>query len=417
MDEMIRKLIESRARTWEQMKALLDREATENRALDAQEEEEAKRLTDEIGRLDARIDELHQLNVANKKADESRAEYEHVLAATHEQRDSHMSAETRALTELFTGKRKFVDVDIRGLSTRVDPKSNQWEVRDLITDVAGQGGNLVPTSFRRQLYEHIIENSAIRQTNVTVLTTAAGEDLQVPKTATYGTAAVVGEGTAIAETTQSFGQVTLQAWKFGAFTQVSRELLEDNAVDLIPFLARDLGRAIGNASGQDYVTGTGTNQPYGVVNATIAQVGTAVAGTVASGVDANELVSLQYSIFAPYANRGWWMMARATEGYVRRLRDANSMFLWQPSLQLGTPNLLLGRPIVNDPNVAALGSGNASVIFGDFSTYFIRDVGTVRLERSDDFAFTSDLSTWKATLRTDGDLIDTTGSIAVYVGD
>ena len=67
--------------------------------------------------------------------------------------------------------------------------------------------------------------------------------------------------------------------------------------------------------------------------------------------------------------------------------------------------------------MAALGSGNASIIFGDFSTYFIRDVGSVRVERSDDFAFTTDLTTWKATLRTDGDLIDTTGSIALYVGD
>lgn len=417
MDEMIRKLIEERARVWEQMKAVLDREFTEKRDLDGEEREQAQRMTDDIQRLDARIDELHELNVSNKRADEQRAVYEPVLAATAERRDSTENAETRALKDMFAGRRGHIDIDLRGLTTRVDPRTSQWEVRDLITDVAGQGGNLVPTSFRRSLYEHIIENSAIRQTNVTVLTTAAGEDLQVPRTATYGTAAIVGEGTALAETTQSFGQVTLQAWKFGAFTQVSRELQEDNAVDLIPFLARDLGRAIGNISGAAFITGNGSNTIHGVVNATITAQGTAVAGTVASGVDANELVDLQYSIFAPYANRGWWMFARATEGYIRNLRDGNNQFLWQPGLQLGSPNMLLGRPIVNDPNVAALGSGNASIIFGDFSTYFIRDVGSVRVERSDDFAFTTDLTTWKATLRTDGDLIDTTGSIALYVGD
>lgn len=417
MDEMIRKLIEERARTWEQMKAVLDREFTEKRELDAEEREQTQRLTDDIQRLDARIDELHELNVSNKRADEQRAQYESVLAANAERRDTADSVELRMLKEMFAGKRNHIDIDIRGLSTRIDPSTNRWEVRDLITDVAGQGGNLVPTSFRRMLYEHLIENSAIRQTNVTVLTTAAGEDLQVPKTSTYGTAAIVGEGTALAETTQSFGQVTLQAWKYGAFTQVSRELQEDNAVDLIGFLARDLGRAVGNASGAHYITGTGTNQPYGVVNATIAQVGTAVAGTVASGVDSGELVSLQYAINAQYANRAWWLMRRATEGYIRRLRDSNYQFLWQPSMQLGAPNLLLGRPIVNDPNVAALGSGNSSIIFGDLSAYFIRDVGSVRVERSDDFAFTSDLSTWKVSLRTDGDLIDTSGAIALYVGD
>lgn len=417
MDEMIRELIEKRARVWEQMKDVLDREHTEKRSLDAEEREQADRMTTEIRALDERIDELHQLNVANKKADEARDEYAHVIAATAvETRETVEDAEQRALKDMFAGKRSHMDIDLRGL-TPVVSEDRRWEVRDLITDVAGSGGNLVPTSFRRSLYEHLIENSAIRRTNVSVMTTASGDDYQVPKTATYGTAAIVGEGTAISETTQSFGQVTLQAWKYGAFTQVSRELQEDEAVGLIPFLARDLGRAVGNASGADFITGDGSNKPYGVVNATIAEVGTAVAGTVASGVDANELIDLQYSILQGYAERGWWMFARATEGYIRNLRDGNNQFLWQPGLQAGAPNVLLGRPIVNDPNVAALGSGNASIIFGDFSTYMIRDVASVRVERSDDFAFTSDLSTWKVTLRTDGDLIDTTGSIALYVGD
>jgi HK97 family phage major capsid protein len=72
---------------------------------------------------------------------------------------------------------------------------------------------------------------------------------------------------------------------------------------------------------------------------------------------------------------------------------------------------LLGRPIVTDPTVAAVGSANMSVIFGDFSAYVIRDVAGVRIERSDDFAFSSDVVSSRAILRTDGDLLDTTGAI------
>jgi HK97 family phage major capsid protein len=161
--------------------------------------------------------------------------------------------------------------------------------------------------------------------------------------------------------------------------------------------------------GAHFITGSGTNQPNGVVTAIKANSGTAVQGT--AGLTSDNLIDLQYAVIESYANNGYWMMRRATEGKVRKIQDSDGQYLWQPSLQVGSPNLLLGRPIVTDPTVAAVGSANMSVIFGDFSAYVIRDVSGVRIERSDDFAFSSDVVSWRAILRTDGDLLDTTGAI------
>lgn len=410
MDDMIRQLIEKRAKTWHEAKALLDRETEEQRTLTAEENEQYERMTAEIREFDERIDELHALNVANKKSDEYRAQYESIVAPDHRQEVE--STEERQLADFIEGKRSFVELSFRGVGVNPADVGSKWEMRDLLKVTASAGGNTVPTSFVRNLYEHMVETSAIRQTNVRVVTTASGENLEYPKTASHGTAAIVGEGSGLAENDPTFGKVTLGAWKYGQLLQHSSELVQDTGVDLLGYLARDFGRALGQASGAHFVTGSGTNQPLGVITATAAQVGTAVSGTAAT-IEADDLISLQYAVIEPYASNGYWFMKRSTEGAIRKLKGSDNNYLWQPGLQAGSPNLLLGRPIVTDPNVAAVGSANLSVAFGDFSAYVIRDVASIRIERSDDYAFNADMVTWRAILRTDGDLIDGTGAIKV----
>jgi HK97 family phage major capsid protein len=404
-------LIEERARTWEQAKALLDREQAEKRSLTAEESEQWQRMTDAISQLDKRIEELVSLDTANRKADEQRAEYEKVVRP--DVRTAQEKGMAKALAELFRGERKHIDIDLSKVQNRVDLKSGAWEVRDLgegdLAVPAAPGGHTVPRSFSSTLYEHMIETAAIRQTNVRVLTTNAGELLTLPKVGAFGTAAIVGEGTALAEADPGFGSLTLGAWKYGQLLDVSNELLTDTGVDLVGFIARDLGRALGQVTGTAYITGSGTNAPNGVVTAIKAVSGTAVQGT--AGVEADNLITLQYSVIDAYARNGFWMMRRATEGGIRRLKDSNGQYLWAPGLAPGQPSLLLGRPIVSDPNVAAVASAAMSVIFGDFSAYVIRDVAGVRIERSDEFRFSTDQVTWRAILRTDSDLLDTTGAI------
>lgn len=410
MDEMIRGLIEDRARTWEAAKALLDSQ-TEDRSLDAEQRQEYERMNEHILKLDARIEELHEQNEQNKHIDELRAKYQTATAPDMRQHQGNESDDQR-FRRLIKEQRN-IDVDLSMVRPEFNHERNVVELRDLGTYSATAGGNTVPTSFVRSLYEHMIENSAVRQTNVTVLTTASGESLEIPKTTAHGTAVtIVGEGSAILEGDPTFGKTTLGAWKYAGLIQVPSELVQDTGVDLIGYIARDLGRQLGNKSGTDFVTGNGTNKPLGVMTA----AGTGVNGTVVSGVSFDELIDLQYSVIEPYASNAFWLMRRATEGYVRKLKDTNGQYLWQPSLVAGVPNTILSRPVVTDPNVAALGSAAVSIAFGDFSAYYIRDVAGIRLERSDDYAFANDLVTWRAALRTDGDLVDLTGAIKTYAG-
>lgn len=411
MDEQIRDLIEQRANIWNDAKAVLDRDSGEG--LNAEDAEQFERMNDELSRLDLRIDELHNLNEANKRADAHREQYESIVHP--DVRDAAEKAEKNAFAELMSGKRNHLDISLRGMGTHIDKKTFGYEVRDLISDSATAGGNTVPTLFRNELYEHLVERGAIRQTNVQVLSTESGADLQLPKVNSYGTAALVGEGTALAENDPTFGQITLGAWKYGELLELSHELANDNGVGIESFLARNFGIALGNVTGAAYVTGTGTNQPRGVMVAVAADAGTAVQVASAT-VETDNLLDLQFSVIPAYRNRGYWFMNDGTAKAIRKLKNGNDEYVWEPSFKVGTPSQLLGNPVVIDPNVAAIGSANESVAFGDFNGFIIRDVENIRIERSDDFAFSRDMIAFRAVLRTDSDLIDS-NAIAVLDTD
>jgi HK97 family phage major capsid protein len=129
-------------------------------------------------------------------------------------------------------------------------------------------------------------------------------------------------------------------------------------------------------------------------------------------------VDLEYSVIAPYrqSRSCFWLAADKTIGGFRKITDTVGRPIWEPSAVLGSPDLLLGKPLVADPFMPAQATGAKSIAFGDFSQFFVRLVGGVRFERSDDFAFGSDLVTFRAILRGDGTLVDRTGAIRLYQG-
>lgn len=391
---LLPKLIEERARVWEQAKLHLDTVEAEGRDFTGEADETWQRLNSDMADLDRRIDELKSVEERNAQAEEIRAKYEKQTPAEPE------------------GKRAVTDSDrIRAMAAG---EIRSFEFRDLTKGTNTAGGHTVPTSFYGQLQAHLIENSAIRQTNVTVLTTDGGEDLQIPKTTTHPTAAIISEAATVTESDPVFGQVTLGAFKYGFSTQISSELEQDTGVDLMAYLARAGGQALANGSGAHFVTGTGSSQPNGVVTA--ATVGVTGATSTSGVFTADNLITLFYSVIAPYRRNATWMMSDDGVEKLRKLKDSNGQYLWQPGLTVAEEDRLLGRPIVVDTNVADTGTSNKSVVFGDLSQYYIRDVRGVRVERSVDFAFQNDLVTWRFLLRTDGDLIDTTGAVKVFQG-
>lgn len=255
------------------------------------------------------------------------------------------------------------------------------------------------------------------QAGPTVLNTSGGENLQIPKTTAHtdpsGLSAAQAATLPLGD--PAFALATLGAYKYGVLLQVSRELIDDSGVDLVGYLGMQAGRSIGNKFGADLVTGSGSSQPTGFL--TSALVGVTGTTTGKSGAPQYaDLVNLEYSVISPYrqSRSCYWIARDATIGGFRLLTDSQGRPIWEPSVTLGTPDLLLGKPLVADPFMPVSGTGATSVAFGDFSQYFVRMVGGVRFERSDDFAFGSDLVSFRCVLRGDGILVDQSGALKKY---
>jgi len=408
MSEVVKKLRERRMNVWEQAKALADRASEENRAFTGEEEAQWTALNAELDALDKRIKAVLEGEQRAKEAEEA---FARLRGEPRQQgpQSGPTSDEFRAF--------------LRGEGPRaIDIAPTNINFRDLTKGSATAGGNTVPTDFYGRLVAHLIETSAILQAGATILNTASGETIQVPKTTAHSSASIVTEGSAISESDPAFGQVSLGAYKYGTLIQVSRELLTDTGVDLEGYLAMQAGRALGNAFGAHAITGTGTSQPTGIITAATVGV-TGPTGTATGfgsqdtpGQGGDLLIDLFHSVIAPYraSSACAWLMADQTAAAVRKLKNSQGDYIWQPGLVAGQPDTILGKPVFVDPNVPAPAANAKSVAFGDMSQYFVRLAGGVRFERSDDFAFNSDLVTFRALLRADGALVDLTGAVKVF---
>lgn len=401
MDPLIETLHERRLRAWEQTKGILAGADAEGRDLSAEESVAFERANADLNALDER---LKSLVAAEQRAADTAAALEAVAARPAERAAADESADAAALA-FFRG-------ETSARSLEVKP-----EGRALSKLTAGAGGNTVPTNFYDRLSAHMIEVSGILQAGPTVLRTADGAQIQIPKTTSHSTAALVAEAGTIGASDPAFGQVALDAYKYAFLIQVSHELISDTSVDLLGYLSMQAGRALGNAVGAAFVTGTGSSQPQGIVP--VASAGVTGSASVSGAFSADNLIDLYYSVIAPYRNSAScaWMMRDTTLAAVRKLKGSDNNYLWQPGLQAGAPDMLLGKPVVVDPNVAAVALSAKSVVFGDFSQFFVRFVEGIRFERSDDYAFNSDLVTYRAILRADSDLVDTTGAVKVFTGN
>jgi HK97 family phage major capsid protein len=417
MSEMVQRLRERRAQVWEQMKGIADRSTEENRNLTAEEQGQWDVMNEELDKLDTRIKSALDTEQRAKDAD---AAFERLSGG---QRSSNGGGQmerrgepapagggerSEELRSFLRGERgRFFDVNPNG----------PIDYRSLTKGAPTAGGNTVPTSFYDRLISHLIEVSAIMRSGATILNTNSGEIIQVPKTTAHSSAAIVTEGSPIGASDPAFGQIPLGAYKYGTMIQVSRELLDDTGVDLEGYLAMQAGRALGNAFGAHAMTGTGTSQPRGVI--TDATLGVTGGTGVTGAFSGDNLIDLFFSVIAPYRASASckWIMKDSTVANARKLKDTTGQYIWQPGLQAGSPDMILGKPVLTDPNVPGTALSAKSLLFGDFSQFFVRFSGGVRFERSDDYAFNTDLVTFRALLRADCSLVDLTGAVKFFQGN
>jgi HK97 family phage major capsid protein len=240
MSDFIKRLHEERLRTWEQAKALLDTAANEKRDLSAEEEATYGAMNARMDEIDARVTEVRDAHERAKASDEAFAALLAKPAAKPEQAER-ATDESAALRSFLRGEGKR-SYDVR--------PNGPVDFRTLSKLSAGAGLNTVKTSFYDRLIAHLIEVSGVLATGPTVLSTATGESIQVPKTTAHSaSASIVAEAGTIAANDPTFGQVTLDAFKYAFLLQVSHELLNDTSVDLMGYLAMQAGRALGNGFG------------------------------------------------------------------------------------------------------------------------------------------------------------------------
>jgi HK97 family phage major capsid protein len=387
----ILELREKRAKAWDAAKAFLDTKRGTDELISAEDEATYNKMEADVIALGKEIDRLEkqaildaELNAPTANPLTGKPKLPNMEEKTGRASDEYKKAFWNAMR---TRAGEGLDVTIR----------NALQVG---TDT--EGGYLVPDEFERTLIEALEEENIFRKL-ANVITTSTG-DRKIPVVASKGTASWVDEEGAIPDSDDSFGQVSIGAYKLGTLIKVSEELLNDSVFNLEAYISKEFARRIGNKEEEAFFTGDASGKPTGILAATGgAQLGVTTAGATAITFD--EILDLFYSLKAPYRNKSVFVMNDATVKAIRKLKDGQGQYLWQPSLQAGTPDTILNRPIYTSAYVPAIASAAKTIVFGDLSYYWVADrQGRVFKRLNELYAVTGQVG-FVATQRVDGKLI------------
>jgi HK97 family phage major capsid protein len=422
--EHVRALRDRYKRSWEAAKEHLD-DCARRHPTQPMSGEEQQKYDRQMAELDGLAEEI--------RVCEEREEREREAGVAREAFDRRfgLDASSRADTAGSDLMRRFIegqlgehlDIPVRAALRekaliRAGADANELRVMNWDTD---SGGSLVATTLARTLVEYLEASSGMLRAPTYRLNTSAGNPMNVPTVASHAIATQVsGQGTAFAGTDPEFGRDSLNVFKYGEIVRCSDELLTDSEINVAEFVLRNVGRAIGRQVDTALVVGNGTTQPEGLMTA-LASGG---AGSVHTGgslinpsfetlIDTVHTVADEYRL----SRSAGWLFRDATVAGLRKLREdaggTTGAFLWQPSQQVGQPDTLLGYPLLTSPNVASLASNARIGCFVDFSCYWMRHVGDVRLERDNSVYFASDEVALRGKWRVGGALVDPQGAASV----
>lgn len=387
----ILELREKRAKAWETAKAFLDTKRGADGIVSAEDTAVYDKMEADVVALGNEIDRLEKQEALDREL-------------------------SKPLNMPLTGRPNIPGIETRSGRASDDYRKAFWNamrtrsgegldpvIRNALqigTDT--EGGYLVPDEFERTLVEALDDENIFRKL-ANVITTSSG-DRKIPVVASKGTASWIDEEGAIPESDDSFGQVSIGAYKLGTMIKVSEELLNDSVFNLENYIAKEFARRIGNKEEDAFFTGDGSGKPTGILAATGgAQLGVTTASATAITID--EVLDLFYSLKAPYRNKAVFVMNDATVKAIRKLKDGQGQYIWQPSLQAGTPDTILNRPIYTSAYVPNIAASAKSIIFGDFGYYWVADrQGRVFKRLNELYAATGQVG-FVATQRVDGKLI------------
>jgi HK97 family phage major capsid protein len=233
------------------------------------------------------------------------------------------------------------------------------------------GGYLVPDEYDARLIQGLTDENILRKLG-TVIKTSGQHKINIA--GTKPAAAWVDEGEPLSFGDATFNQINLDAHKLHVAVKVTEELLYDNAFGLENYLIDQFAKALANAEEDAFLNGNGEGKPLGIfaVNG-----GGEVAVTTASStaITYDEIVNLVYALKRPYRKNAKFILNDQTIATLRKLKDGNGQYIWQPALQAGEPDRLLGYEVLTSAYVPTIEAGAPVIAFGDFSYYNIGDRG------------------------------------------
>lgn len=274
-------------------------------------------------------------------------------------------------------------------------RTNFRQISDVLSEgVDADGGYLVPIEYDRRLID-VLEEENIMRSLATKITTSGGHKINIA--ATKPAAAWIEEGGALTFGDATFSQILLDAHKLHVAIKVTEELLYDNAFGLENYIITQFGKALANAEEDAFLNGDGSGKPTGLFAAT---GGGTVAGTLSAAIKSDDMLDLVYALKRPYRKNASFIMNDKTLAQLRKLKDNNGAYIWQPSYQAGEPDKVLGYTV----HTSAYAPENA-IAFGDYSYYNIGDRGTRSFKQLNELFAGNGMIGYVAKERVDGKLI------------
>jgi len=382
----IQELREKRAKVWDQAKKFLDEHRQENGLIKPEDNATYEKMEDEVVNLGKEIERLERQEAMDR---ELSAAVSKPLASkpekTKEEKTGRASDNYRTA---FWG----------AMRNKMNPSvQNALQIGE-----DSEGGFLVPDEYENQLIQALQEANVLRNL-CNVINTSHG-DRKIPVVASHGSAAWLDEEGAFTESDDAFTQVTLSAYKLGTMLKVSDELLNDSYFDLEAYIAAEFARRIGAAEEEAFLTGNASSKPTGLLHTTGgASLGVTAASATAITMD--EVLDLYHSLKSSYRKNATFLVNDATIKAIRKLKDGQGQYLWQPSVQAGTPDTILNRPVISSQFMPTAAAGEKTILFGDFKYYWIADRQGRTFKRLNELYAANGQVGFLASQRLDGKLI------------
>lgn len=281
-------------------------------------------------------------------------------------------------------------------------RSNFRQVSNVLQEgVDTAGGYLVPEEYDKRLIDGLTEENIMRTLGTTI--TTSGEH-KINIAGAKPAASWIEEGGALIFEDASFDQIILDAHKLHVAIKVTDELLYDNAFNLESYILTQFSKALANAEENAFLNGDGVGKPLGI----FAENGggqVAITTNTQSSITADEIINLVHSLKRPYRKNAKFIMNDQTIALIRKLKDNNGAYLWQPSLQAGEPDRLFGYPVYTSAYVPTVAAGKPVIAFGDFSYYNIGDRGVRSFDQLRELFAGNGMVGFLAKERVDGKLV------------